>query len=202
MIRIQKPIKPIGQPELTNQEEEEGFQDIRNPIKDKNEMLKGVGCFKEYQVHLELKEDERPIIHLKLDLKLDLPHAYYQLELDEESRRLTTMSTVRRNVRKKRLSMRLLNAQDFYDERMYQLLHDIKNKANYKDGLIEGGKTLRGMNKTLSKVLKRLNENGLTLSPKKCHLPMKNVEFLGYVFTQNGLKPSPDKVKALAETEL
>ena len=126
--------------------------------------------------------ERRLIIHLKLDLKLD-HHAYYQLELDKESRRLTTMSIVRGNVRKERLSMRLLNAQDFYDERMYHLLHDIKNTANYRDGIIEVGKTLRSMIKTSSKVLKTLNVNGLTLSPKKCHLVMKNVEFLGYVFT-------------------
>ena len=30
---------------------------------------------------------------------------------------------------------------------------------------------------------------------------MKSVEFLGYIFTQDGLKPSPDKVKALEEAE-
>ena len=57
------------------------------------------------------------------------------------------------------------------------------------------------MIKTLSKVLQRLKENGLTLSPKKCPLAMKSVEFLGYVFTQDGLKPSPDKVKVLEEAE-
>ena len=68
--------------------------------------------------------------------KLDLLHAYYQLELDEESRRLTTMSTVWGNVRMKGLLMGLLNAQDFYDERMYHLLHDIKNTANYRDDIM------------------------------------------------------------------
>ena len=280
-------LKSISLTEPTNQEEKEGFQEIINLIKDKSEMFKGVGCFKEYQVHLELKEDARQIIqkprqipihyqdqtkrrpeefirpdimkwypadqvttfvspiHVfpkpskpgeiritadyrcldknlsrssivqnpKVDdyisklsqckywFKLDLPHAYHQLELDEESRRLTTMSTVWGNVRMKGLLMGLLNAQDFYDERMYHLLHDIKNTANYRDDIIGGGKTLRNMIKTLSKVLQRLNENGLTLSPKKCHLAMKSVEFLGYVFTQDGLKPSPDKVKALEEAE-
>ena len=280
-------LKSISLTEPTNQEEKEGFQEIINLIKDKSEMFKGVGCFKEYQVHLELKEDARQIIqkprqipihyqdqtkrrpeefirpdimkwypadqvitfaspiHVfpkpskpgeiritadyrcldknlsrssivqnpKVDdyisklsqckywFKLDLPHAYHQLELDEESRRLTTMSTVWGNVRMKGLLMGLLNAQDFYDERMYHLLHDIKNTANYRDDIIGGGKTLRNMIKTLSKVLQRLNENGLTLSPKKCHLAMKSVEFLGYIFTQDGLKPSPDKVKALEEAE-
>ena len=57
------------------------------------------------------------------------------------------------------------------------------------------------MIKTFSKVLQKLNENVLTLSPKKCHLAIKSVEVLGYVFTQDGLKPSPGKVKALEEAE-
>ena len=55
-------LKSLILPEPTNQEEKEGFQEIRNLIKDKSEMFKGVGCFKKYQVHLELKEDARPII--------------------------------------------------------------------------------------------------------------------------------------------
>ena len=55
-------LKSIALPEPTNQEEKEGFQEIRNLIKDKSEMFKSVGCFKEYQVHLELKGDARPII--------------------------------------------------------------------------------------------------------------------------------------------
>ena len=71
---------------------------------------------------------------------LDLSHAYHQLKLDEESKRLTTMSIVLGNVRMKRLTMGLLNAQDFYDERMYHLLHDIKNTANYRDDIIGRGK--------------------------------------------------------------
>ena len=74
-----------------------------------------------------------------------------------------------------------------------------KNTANYRDDIIWGGTTLRSMIKPLSKVLQRSNKNGLALSPKKCHLAMKSIEFLGYVFTENGLKPSPDKLKALAE---
>ena len=49
----------------------------------------------------------------------------------------------------KGLLMGLLNAQDFYDERMYHLLHDIKNTANYRDDITGGGKTLRSMIKTL-----------------------------------------------------
>ena len=280
-------LKPISLIEPTNQEEKEGFQEIINLIKDKSEMFKGVGCFKEYQVHLELKEDAGQIIQkprekrihyqdqtkrhpeefIRQDImewypadqamtfvspihvfpkpskpgetritadyrclnknlsrssivqtpkvedyisklsqckywfKLDLPHACHQLELDEESRRLTTMSTVWGTVRMKRLSMGLLNAQNVYDESMCHFLHDIKNTANYRDHIIGGGKIFRRMIKIFSKVLQRFDKNGLTLSSKKCHLAMKSGEFLGYLFTQNDLKPSPGKVKALEEAE-
>ena len=192
-------------------------------------MFKGVGCFKKYQMHLELKEGARPIIqkprqipihyqdqtkrrledfiredimewcpvdqamtfvlpiHVcpkpnkageiritadyqclnknlartrivqnpKVDdyinklsqckywFKLDLPYAYHQLELDEESRRLTTMLIIWGNVRMKRLSMGLLNAQDFYDEGIYHLLNDIKNTANYRDDIIGRRKNIK-----------------------------------------------------------
>ena len=101
----------------------------------------------------------------------------------------------------KHLSMGLFSVQDIYDERMYHLFHHIKNTANYRDDILRGGKTLRNIIKTLSKVLQRLSENGLTLSPKKCHLAKKSVEFFIYVFTQDGLKPSSDKVKPLEEAE-
>ena len=53
--------------------------------------------------------------------------------------------------------------------------------------------------KTLSKVLQIFNKKGLTLSTKKCHLAMKSLEFLGYVFIQHCLKPSRDNVNALEE---
>ena len=55
-------LKLVVLSEPTNQEEKERFQEIRNLIKDKSEIFKGVGCFKKSQVHLELKEDARPII--------------------------------------------------------------------------------------------------------------------------------------------
>ena len=55
-------LKLIVLAEPTNQEEREEFQEMRDLIKDKSKMFKGVGCFKKYQVHLELKEDAKPII--------------------------------------------------------------------------------------------------------------------------------------------
>ena len=73
--------------------------------------------------------------------------------------------------------------------------------VNYMDDIIGEQKTLRSMIKMLWKVLQRLNKNGLTLSTKKCHLALISVEFLGFVFTQESLKLSLDKVKAMNGAE-
>ena len=54
-------LKSIVLPEPTNQEEKEGFQEIRNLIKDKSEMFKGAGCFKENAIPIIQKPRQIPI---------------------------------------------------------------------------------------------------------------------------------------------
>ena len=44
------------------------------------------------------------------------------------------------------------------------------NTANYIDDIT--GAEILSLIKTLLKVFQRLNENGMTLSPSKCHLAM------------------------------
>ena len=40
---------------------------------------------------------------------------------------------------------------------------------------------------------------GLHLTEKKCQFGKEQIEFFGHVFTKDGLKPSPDKVRAIKE---
>ena len=49
-------LRSVVLPEPTNHKEKEGFQEIRNLIKDKSEMFKGVECFKKYQCIWSLKK--------------------------------------------------------------------------------------------------------------------------------------------------
>ena len=46
-------------------------------------------------------------------------------------------------------------------------------------------------------VLDRLREAGLKLSPKKCHLLQRVVEFLGHVVSDQGVSTDPKKVEAV-----
>ena len=43
----------------------------------------------------------------------------------------------------------------------------------------------------------RLHEANLKLKPVKCHFICEEVEYLGHIITQNGVRPNPAKVTAV-----
>ena len=51
----------------------------------------------------------------------------------------------------------------------------------------------------LDKVLQRLESGCLTLKKSKCVFGVDSIENLGHIIVKNGLHPSPEKVKAIAE---
>ena len=51
----------------------------------------------------------------------------------------------------------------------------------------------------MSKVLQKLAETGLRLTPEKCCFAKTEIEYLGYTLTPNGVKPNDIKVKAITE---
>eukprot|EP00965_Chrysotila_dentata_P189305 6173241-Pleurochrysis_carterae.AAC.2 len=57
---------------------------------------------------------------------------------------------------------------------------------------------LKGAFKCRDGVFERLIAAGLTLKPSKCGLLRKDLKVLGYVVTRDGVKPNPEKVKAIA----
>merc|ERR1711893_128274 len=50
----------------------------------------------------------------------------------------------------------------------------------------------------LEEVFTRLRSANLKLHPKKCKFAVQEVTYLGHVLSPEGIKPNPDKVKAIA----
>lgn len=46
-------------------------------------------------------------------------------------------------------------------------------------------------------MLQRARYHGITLNKEKCEFEKEAIEFFGHVFTKKGLRPSPDKVRAI-----
>ena len=55
-------------------------------------------------------------------------------------------------------------------------------------------------NKTLEAVLQRGVDFGITFSPDKFQFGGEEIEFYGHKFTKDGLKPNPDKIRTVKES--
>ena len=135
----------------------------------------------------------------KVFSKIDLKQGYHQLVLHPDSRAVATFSTPWGNMRPKRLIFGAKSSQDLFDEAMYRIFGDIPHCLNQRDDILIGGKTLAEHNETLATVLQRALDFGITLNKEKCIFGVQELEFYGYRFTNEGLKPTQEKVVAVKE---
>ena len=135
----------------------------------------------------------------KVFSKIDLKQGYHQLVLHPDSRAVATFSTPWGNMRPKRLIFGAKSSQDLFDEAMYRIFGDIPHCLNQRDDILIGGKTLVEHNATLETVLQRAADFGITLNKEKCIFGVQELEFYGYRFTNEGLKPTQEKVIAVKE---
>ena len=107
--------------------------------------------------------------------KLDLTSAYHQIELDEQSRYITTFATHVGLKRYTRLNYGTNSAAEIFDNLIRQLISDISGTLNVADDIIVFGKDLSSHDKALKLLLDRLSEKGLTVNPKKCVFYQRSV---------------------------
>ncbi|GBL95347.1 Retrovirus-related Pol polyprotein from transposon 297 [Araneus ventricosus] len=51
----------------------------------------------------------------------------------------------------------------------------------------------------VEKVLTLLHKAGLTLKPEKCHFFQRQLEFLGYLVSEDGMRPQENKIRAVQD---
>ena len=132
--------------------------------------------------------------------KLDLRSGYHQLLLHPDSRAVVTFSTPWGNYRPKRLVFGAKSSQDLFDDMMFRVFGDIPMCLNQRDDILVGGRTMEEHNKTLESVFQRAKDFGITFNLDKCQLGVEELEFYGDRFTNEGLKPTLDKVKAVKDS--
>jgi len=70
---------------------------------------------------------------------------------------------------------------------------------NYFDDIVVYGSTPEEHWSNLKKMLQTLRESGLKLNAKKCVVGVSELKFLGHIISADGVKPDPQKVKAITE---
>ena len=135
----------------------------------------------------------------KIWTKLDLRQGYHQLKLDPASRAIATFSTPWGSYRPKRLVFGAKASQDLFDETMQKVFGYIPRCLNQRDDIMIGVRDWAEHNATPEEVLQRTEDFGITRNLPKCEFGRRELEFYGYRFSENGLKPTPDKVRSIKE---
>ena len=129
--------------------------------------------------------------------KLDLAHAYNQIELDDESKELVTINTSKGLYRYNRLPFGVASAPAIFQRTIENILQGIPNVSVYLDDILITGKTEEEHLRTLEEVLSRLEKAGIRLRRGKCAFMLKSLEYLGHRISGKGLQPTDKKVKAV-----
>ena len=131
--------------------------------------------------------------------KLDLAHAYQQIELDEDSKDCVTINTHKGLYRYNRLPFGVHSAPAIFQRTMEGLLKGIPHVAVYIDDILVSGKTEEDHMKTLDEVLTKLKKEGLRLKRDKCAFMLPKVQYLGHIISAEGLHPAEDKIRAITQ---
>jgi len=136
---------------------------------------------------------------------LDLRDAFSQLQLDEDSKKLTTFATPWGLKRLTRLVQGATPSSAIFHETLRRDLQGLPNVLNIADNVIVWG---CGSNRTeaqlshlnaLRQVFELFRRKGLTINKPKCIFEADSISFFGYIFSKDGVSPDPEKVRALKE---
>ncbi|GFY13598.1 transposon Tf2-6 polyprotein [Trichonephila clavipes] len=130
---------------------------------------------------------------------MDLRSGYWQIEIDEADREKTAFITPEGLYEFKVMPFGLCNAPATFERMMDNLLRHFKWTMClcYLDDIIVFSETFEDHLIRLRLVLKCLQEAGLKLNSKKCLFAAQEVKILGHLVSSNGVRPDPDKIKAV-----
>lgn len=128
--------------------------------------------------------------------KIDLRKAYHQLELDDESKLLTTINAHKGLYACNRLVFGITSAPAFWQRTMDSILEGLPVQCN-QDDIIVTGKTEDEHYKNLKSVLQRLQDHGLRANLDKCSFFQNSVVFCGMKIAAHGIHKTEDKIMDL-----
>lgn len=127
---------------------------------------------------------------------LDLSQGYYQVPMHKDDMKKTAFTTRQGQFEFTRMPFGLCSAPATFQRLMHSILRNEnwKQCLIYLDDVLIFARTLEEHSYRLRIVLQRFREAGLKLSPEKCHFLKTEVEYLGHVIKEDGIKPSTTKI--------
>lgn len=166
-------------------------------------------CIDYRKLNLQTVKDAYPLPNLEESLSalagskwfsvLNLKSSYYQIEMDEADKAKTAFVTPMGFWEFNRMPQGVTNAPSTLQRLMKKSMGDLhlKEVLVFLDDLIVFSDTLDEHEQRLLRVLHRLKEYGLKLSPEKCKFFQTSVKYLGHIVSEKGVETDPDKILAL-----
>ena len=125
--------------------------------------------------------------------KLDARHGYWSVQLDDESKRLTTFNSPFGRYCFRRLPFGLNLSQDVFQERMDCILEKCPGTISIADDVGVFGKTEAEHDKHLHNLMRVARQYGLVFNIDKCDIKQSNMKFFGLEFNSDGVRPDPGR---------
>ena len=139
----------------------------------------------------------------RLFSKLDVKEAFWDVGLDKESSKLTTMITPFGRFRWACLPFGLKVSGEIFQKRLNEALSDLKGVICIADDIVVAGcgKTAedaeRDHDVKLNKLQERCSQREIKLNEEKAVLKQTKITFMGHLVTNNGIQADQRKIEAI-----
>ena len=133
---------------------------------------------------------------------LDMKSGYHQISVQEEHKQRTAFTVGPLGFYEyNRMPFGLVNAPATYQRLMEDCFDGLNLQTCYiyLDDLIIFSKTFEEHIDRLRQVFDRIRQEGLKLSPQKCHFFKTKVKYVGHIVSQDGIQPDPAKIEKVME---
>ena len=131
--------------------------------------------------------------------KLDLADAYLQIELDDASKQLLIINTLKGLYQYQRLLFGPSSAPEIFQKVIDTVVAGMEHTVAYLDDILVGGSTIQEHNQNLLAENRHLEEFGFRLRLPKCEFLKPGVTYLGHLITAKGITALGDRVKAIRD---
>lgn len=137
----------------------------------------------------------------KIFSTIDLRSGYWQVELNERSKKYTAFATPCGLYQFKVLPFGLKNSPSTFQRLMNEVLRGYIGTFCfvYLDDILIFSENLADHLGHLHRVMHRLRNYGLTCNLKKCRFALKELSYLGHYISEEGIRKNRDKMKAMEE---
>ncbi|VDH97462.1 Hypothetical predicted protein [Mytilus galloprovincialis] len=134
----------------------------------------------------------------KVMTSLDLKSGYYQVKVKESDKEKTAFVCHKGLFEFNVLPFGLASGPSLFSELVTEVLQGLEHFSTaYIDDILIFSETEEEHLGHIQQVFDRLRQHKLKLKLKKCNFLQNETNYLGFIISKDGLKPDPEKVKAI-----